>query len=361
MALDRTRWDIVGLALTAGYIVGMQVGKVPPALPMLQEELAVPRVSAGLVASSFYGIGAVFGVLGGLLADRLGPVRLVVAGGVVMAMAGRVGGIAGDGALLLATRIVEGFGFLALTVSAPKLISAATRPDVRSFALGLWGTYMPVGMALSMVLATLLLDTIGWRGLWFVNAGLIVLFVFAFVWGASPRRWRMPDPKAGTFDEGGVRATLARPGPWLFGACFVLFSIQWLALMTWLPTFLIETQGRTLAGAALVSALVVFTTAIGAAGGAWFMHRRVVRWLLIGVAYVAMGVCSALIFAPLTPPPSNCRSPSPSPWREAWCPPAVSPAPPRTHPARRGSRWRADSWCRAPHSAACSVPRCLPR
>ena len=55
MALDRTRRDIVGLALTAGYIVGLQVGKVPPALPVLQEELAMARVSAGLVASSFYG------------------------------------------------------------------------------------------------------------------------------------------------------------------------------------------------------------------------------------------------------------------------------------------------------------------
>ena len=59
----------------------------------------------------------------------------------------------------------------------------------------------------------------------------------------------------------GVRATLARPGPWLFGVCFVLFSIQWLALMTWLPTFLIETQGRSLAGASLLTALIVSVTA----------------------------------------------------------------------------------------------------
>ena len=31
------------------------------------------------------------------------------------------------------------------------------------------------------------------------------------------------------------------------------------------------------------------------------MHRQIARWLLIGVAYVVMGVCGALIFAPLTP------------------------------------------------------------
>ena len=47
MALARTRWDIVAIAFAAGYMVGMQVGKVPPALPMLQAELDLSRVIAG--------------------------------------------------------------------------------------------------------------------------------------------------------------------------------------------------------------------------------------------------------------------------------------------------------------------------
>ena len=75
MASGRTRWDIVALALTAGYVVGLQVGKVPPALPLLEAELGLPRVIAGLIASSFYGIGAVFGVAGGLLIDRLAQLQ----------------------------------------------------------------------------------------------------------------------------------------------------------------------------------------------------------------------------------------------------------------------------------------------
>ena len=301
MTLESTRWDIVGLALAAGYIVGLQVGKVPPALPMLQDELGMTRVAAGLAVSSFYGIGAVLGVLGGLLADRLGPVRLVIGGGLVMAIAGLAGGFATNGALLLATRFMEGFGFLALTVASPKLISDATLSGVRSLAMGMWGTYMPVGMTLSLVIATWTLSPIGWRGLWFVHAGIIVLFLFVFAWGVSPRRWHSPAVSGVDFDGGGVRATLARPGPWLFGFCFVLFSIQWLALMAWLPTFMIETQGYSLAKAALITALVVLCTAVGSVAGGWFMHLRIERWLLIGIAYVVMGVCGALIFAPFIP------------------------------------------------------------
>ena len=301
MASGRTRWDIVALALTAGYVVGMQVGKVPPALPMLQAELGLPRVVAGLIASSFYGIGAVFGVAAGLLIDRLGVRRLVLAGGAVMALASLAGGLAESGMQLLAARVIEGFGFATLTVAAPKLIVAATGADMRRFALGAWGTYMPIGMSLSLVIATALLGSIGWRGLWFLNAGLILLFLLTFAWGTAPRRWHTSAATGAALDGAGVRATLARPGPWLFGVCFVLFSIQWLALMTWLPTFLIETQGRSFASSALLTALIVSVTALGTVAGASLMHRGAARWMLIGTAYVAMGVCAAALSAPFTP------------------------------------------------------------
>ena len=301
MAPARTRWDIVALAFAAGYVVGMQVGKVPPALPLLQAELDLPRVIAGLIASSFYGIGAVLGVAGGMFVDRLGIRRIAVTGGAVMALASLAGGFADSGPTLLAARIVEGFGFATLTLAAPKMLVAATDACVRRFILGIWGTYMPVGIALSLVIATVLLEPLGWRGLWFLNAGIIVLFLFAFAWAAAPGRWLPPAVSAAAFDGAGVRATLARPGPWLFGASFVIFAVQWQALMAWLPTFLIETQARSLAGAALFTALFVLATAAGSVASAWLMQRGVARWLLLGASFTGMGVCAAALFAPFTP------------------------------------------------------------
>lgn len=52
-------------------MVGLQVGKVPPVLPVLRAELELPRVIAGLIASSYYIVGAVLGAAGGFLVDRL--------------------------------------------------------------------------------------------------------------------------------------------------------------------------------------------------------------------------------------------------------------------------------------------------
>ncbi|MDE0379809.1 MAG: MFS transporter, partial [Rhodospirillales bacterium] len=301
MAPVRTRWDIVAIAFAAGFMVGMQVGKVPPALPMLQAELELSRVVAGLIASSYYAIGAVLGVAGGLLVDRLGIRRMVVVGGAAMALASAAGGFADSGGPLLAARIVEGFGFVTLTVAGPKMLVTAADAGVRRFLLGVWGTYMPIGIALSLVIATASLEAIGWRGLWLVNAGLILLFVAVFLWGAARKRWRAPAVSGGGFDAAGVRAILARPGPWLFGLSFAIFAVEWQALMAWLPTFLIETQARALTGAALFTALFVLVTAAVSIACARLLQRGVARWPLLAITFAGMGVSAAALFAPFTP------------------------------------------------------------
>ena len=301
MAPERTRWDIVAIAFAAGFMVGMQVGKVPPALPMLQAELELSRVVAGLIASSYYAIGAVLGVAGGLLVDRLGIRRMVVVGGAAMALASAAGGLADNGGPLLAARIVEGFGFVTLTVAGPKMLVSAADAGVRRFLLGVWGTYMPIGIALSLVIATASLEAIGWRGLWFVNAGLILLFVAVFLQGAARKRWRAPAVSGGGFDAAGVRAILARPGPWLFGLSFAIFAVEWQALMAWLPTFLIETQARALTGAALFTALFVLVTAAVSIACARLLQRGVARWPLLAITFAGMGVSAAALFAPFTP------------------------------------------------------------
>ena len=98
-----------------------------------------------------------------------------------------------------------------------------------------------------------------------------------------------------------MRETLVRAALWLFGLCFAFYTLQWFAITAWLPTFLIETQGRSAAGAATWGAMVVAANALGNFAAAWLMHRRVPRWLLIGIAFCAMGGSSAGIFLAGTP------------------------------------------------------------
>ena len=295
-----TRWDIVLMALGAGILAGFQVGKVPPALPVLRESLGLDLVTAGWLTSIYYAIGAVVAVAVGLLSDRAGPRRLMLAGVAFLGLGSLMGGLVSGSAWILVARFIEGFGFVGVTVTAPKLIASAARPRDYGLAFGIWGAYMPLGMAIAMLIAPALLDAIGWRGFWLVSAGLVALFMAALGWSLHPRRWPVAFGAEAT-DWRGVGETLVRAALWLFGLSFALYTLQWFAITAWLPTFLIETQGRSTAGAAIWGAMVVLANAFGNFAAAWLMHRRAPRWALVGIAFCAMGGSSAGIFLSGTP------------------------------------------------------------
>ena len=299
-----SHWPTILIAVAAGVITAMQVGKVPPALPVIAEDLELSRVTAGLVASMFFVFGAIFGVAVGGLADRFGERRLMFSGLAFLLLGTLIGGLIVDSGVLLATRVLEGVGYIAVTVSAPKIIVGASKPADFPVAIAIWSTFMPLGMATIMVFSPWLLDGIGWQGVWLVNAGVLAVFIAVAAVGLrgkreqgaeAARRKASPPP---AFDWPGAKALMARPGPWLLGFIFTLYSLQWFAVMTWLPTFLIETQGRSLTSASLFAALVVFVNVVGNLAAGWLMVRGgLPRWLLIALSLAIMAATVPLIFS----------------------------------------------------------------
>lgn len=297
----RTDWIVVGAGVIAGMIAAAHVGKAPPALPALRADLGLGLVAAGWVVSVIAGTGMVIGMVAGTIADRLGHLRMILAGFGLLATGGVTGAYAADGSLLLASRFVEGIGFISVAVATPGLIVAATAPGDLRLALGAWGTYMPAGAALMMVLSPAILDAEGWRGLWLAVAAAAL--AWTAVIAALGRRVR-PHRRAGdagTSLAANVRLTVSRPGPWLLAAAFGLYTVQWVSLMVWLPSFLVEQRGATTAVAAALSALVVAANVPGNLAGGWLLHRGAPRWLLLAVAVTAMGACEIGIFSDLFP------------------------------------------------------------
>ena len=71
--------------------------------------------------------------------------------------------------------------------------------------------------------------------------------------------------------------------------------------MTWLPSYLIEKQGLTAAGAASLTAFVVLINIGGNLSGTWLSGRRVPRWMLISVSALATAGLGGGIFSELVP------------------------------------------------------------
>ena len=287
-----TRWIVVGVMIASGVAAALHVGKVPPALPAVREELGLGLVPAGWVASIFNLIGAVLGVGSGLAADRIGARRVLVAGLLFLAGGSIWGAAADTGTALLATRVLSGIGMLAVAVSAPRVIVASATPRDHELALGAWSIYMPAGMAIAMLSAPLVLPGLGWRGMWLLHAGVTVT-VLAIVLVATAEVTARPGVVRGISTE-----ALRRPGSWLLAAAFACYSVQFFAVVTWTPTLLVESHGSSREAAALAGALVVAVNILGNLVGAWLLHREAARWKLLAVAFVVMTSCGGAAFSP---------------------------------------------------------------
>jgi MFS family permease len=290
---------VIFIAFSAGAISAGHIGKIPAALPAIRAELGLDLVIAGWVVSIFSATGMVLGTVAGVCSDRFGHCAIAMGGMVLVAAGSLAGGFAWDGASLLAARFAEGLGFLAVVVSAPSIISEAAHPDDRRLAVGMWGSFMPAGMAMTLLAAPWLLNNAGWRGTWFVMAALSLAWVvvMAIVFRGVDGGVAMPRESAWR----NLAITLRARGPWLLALCFSFYTLSWLALMVWLPTFVVEQRGGSVALAALLTLVAVAINFPGNLLGGWLLSRGVGWARLIALGASAMMLCGPLIFLDLLP------------------------------------------------------------
>jgi len=161
------------IVLAAQLVVVLDFSIVNVALPSLSAELGVSADGAQWVVTAY---ALTFGgllVLGGRAADLFGRRRTLTFGLVTFAVASAAGGFAADMPLLIAARAVEG---VAAALIAPAGLSILTTSfgegRARNRVLGLYGITASVGFVVGLVAGGVLVDTVGWRGVFFVNVPL---------------------------------------------------------------------------------------------------------------------------------------------------------------------------------------------
>jgi MFS family permease len=288
-----TRWPAVAAAIATGVVAAAYVGKLPPALPGLTSEFGLSLVAAGWVVSMFNAIATVTAIFFGIAADRAGAFRACIAGLLLLALGGAGGALASGTLALMASRVIEGVGFITVSVSAAALVFTAAAPDDRKLALGVWSAYMPFGFAVTVLVAPLLLASVGWRGLWL---GVVVATVLCGAWLATQRR-HYALPPAGTRSLATLAAMLRQPGPWWVAAAMGCYTAQWSSVMMWLPTFLVQERGSSVLAASLATALAVAVNVPGTLTGTWLLQRRVARGRIIVAGAATMGLCGVVSLA----------------------------------------------------------------
>ncbi|MGO4713207.1 MFS transporter [Bradyrhizobium sp. 2TAF24] len=291
-----TRWSAVAVVVGCGIVSSLQIGKAMIAVPMLHADLGLDFGQLGWLTGIFALLGLVGGIPAGAVVAGTGDRRILLFGLLAIAFGAAIGASAPSYRVLFAARLLEGFGYLLITVSAPSVLQRIADPARRDVVFALWSSFMPTGMAIAMLAGPLLGN---WRAVWGSGAVFAVLAVIA-VSVVVPPATRTAAPSWRRL-AGDVLATLRAPGPLLLAVCFALYALMFFALFGFLPVLLMQRMHVGYGTAGLLSALATAVNIIGNLAAGMLLARGVNRAALIAAAGCIMGVSALGIFLPALP------------------------------------------------------------
>ncbi len=256
----------------AGISVAMHIGKLPPAVPALREELHVSLVQAGFLLSMVQFAGMFLGLMVGLFADVIGLKRCMLSGMMLLSLASALGATAQTPATLLLTRFFEGLGFLLSIMPAPSLLKHLLGGERLAKMLGWWAAYMPIGAASALLAGPWVINAFGWAN-WWLFLSLVTLLAFYMLFIKVPPGLTSQAEGLVSLHWGArLRLTLSSKGPWLIAFCFCLYSAQWISVIGFLPTITAE-MGISATSSGMITALVAAVNILGNVGSGFFLAR----------------------------------------------------------------------------------------
>ncbi|WP_169922337.1 MFS transporter [Rhodococcus maanshanensis] len=153
---------------------------VGTALPKIAEDIDGAHVYTWVV-TSYLLTSTVFVPIFGSLSDRFGHKRLLVFGIVVFAGASIACGLAGDAAVLVAARAVQGVG-AAVLVTVPLALMLDRAPAEKAVQIqSAFGAIIAVSLLIGPYLGGLLSDQLSWHWVFFINVPIAVLVLLIVV------------------------------------------------------------------------------------------------------------------------------------------------------------------------------------
>ncbi len=295
--ISKTRWSLALIALSTGILAAVNVGKLPIALPFIRSELQLSLTQAGWLASTFNIMAMTLGVVFGLMARQLGALRACLLGHGLIVAGSVLGAVAGNLGVLFFARFAEGVGFLSIVVSAPSLISANTNLNDRGLLLSSWSAYMPIGVMIASVASPVVINSGSWRGVWWLTAVLVTIsaLVLAVAYrGQAESTFTTPQTMTSAIKT--LREVMRVPAAWLYAATFGLYTIQFWAVYTWLPTYLREERKFDPATIALLAGIFMLVHLPGTLFTGKLLQRGFTRSQLIMFTQAVLLVSAVGIF-----------------------------------------------------------------
>lgn len=251
----RRAWLVAGWLWLA--VTGITAYEIAPAsvLSLVAADLGVSPTGVSWLVSVFLLGMVVFALPAGFLLDRGNERRVILlTAGIYLLSTGWAFWASGAGAYwsLVAARFVGGAANVVLWTAAINVVGAAFVRTRQGTGLGFLLTSIPGGFAIAHVLTPVLATAVGWRSSFLVYGVWTAAAAVGF-WGYTGGLEL--HTQTTTPDRDAIATVLANRWVWAVGGlAFAAFSLN-LFFNNWLPTYLVERFGFSLAAGGAFAAV----------------------------------------------------------------------------------------------------------
>jgi MFS transporter, DHA1 family, inner membrane transport protein len=291
-ASEETRVVDAALLIGAGVVAACQVGKAFIAMPLIIADLHIGLGIGSMILAVVAFIGALGAMPVSMVLRRLGPHRALIFGLVAIGIGSAIGAVASGAAVLIVSRAVEGLGLLATVLVIPDLLQQTVAPRDRDLMLAIWGSYMPIGTVVMLLLGPALPE-IGWRALWGFNAILPIAYAVLcfFRFGLGERGER------GSSLLSDVEALFRAPACRYLALAFALYSFSYVAIAGFMPLILVTQLHLSVAVAGLFTTAAVAANVVGNIMAGILLRAGIPIWANVAMSFTVYGIASLIIFA----------------------------------------------------------------
>lgn len=194
----RRRQLALAICCMSLLIVSLDNTVLNVALPSMQKELHATVAGMQWTIDAYTLVLASLLMLAGSTADRIGRRKVFKIGLVLFTLGSLLCSVAPNLESLVAFRMVQAVGGSMLNPVAMSIITNTfTDPRERARAIGVWGGVVGISMAAGPVIGGLLVDSVGWRSIFWINLPVgiaALLLTWRYVPESRAPKPRRPDP-----------------------------------------------------------------------------------------------------------------------------------------------------------------------
>jgi len=323
---NKPRWQtsfprMVVLLLFAGSVINyLDRGVLSVVIPQVRWDLELTNSQYGLAVHAFLMMYAIFYIVGGRIADRLGYRRTISLTIVFWSLACMAHALVQGLRSLVICRALLGMGEGSFYPAAMRGVSGLFLPASRAKAVGAILSAISLGMLIAPPLVAMTTLRLGWRAAFLILGSLGLWLLLP--WHLVHRQIETPEHRAVVVQAGGAGPASQAPGDpemtlkeflktrkyWCVLAARGCSDASWYFYLFWIPGYFQDARGFSLAMVGKLLWIPYFCSFLGALAGAtassalirqgWGLHRSRMTALLVSASLCIF--CASAGFAPRT-------------------------------------------------------------